>query len=55
MWVIRNAHRILVEKSEGKKPLAGFKPKCEDNIKTIKEIMCEDAKQISLDENEEYG
>jgi hypothetical protein len=37
----RGVYRVLVEKSEGKRPLGRQKDRCEDNIKTdIQEVGC---------------
>jgi hypothetical protein len=37
----RNAYRILVGKSEGKRPLRRLRPRCENNIKMkFREVRC---------------
>jgi hypothetical protein len=43
MWETRGAYRVLVGKSEGKRPLGRPKHKCEDNFKIVlQEVGCGD-------------
>jgi len=52
MGVMRNAYKSLAGKLEEKNPLGRCKCKWENNIKTnLKEIVCEDADCIHLDQN----
>jgi hypothetical protein len=48
----RNAHKILVGKPEGKRPLGKSSRRWEDNIKMdLNEIGCEEVDRIHLDQN----
>jgi len=39
---IRNAHKILVRKSQGKRPLGRLRHRMDDNVKMdIREMVCE--------------
>jgi hypothetical protein len=49
---MRNAYKMLVGKSEGKRPLGRNKRRLEDNIKTdLKEAGCDDVDWIHLAQN----
>ena len=48
----RNAHRVLVRKPEGKKPLGWPRCRWEDNIKMgLREVRCDPGDWISLAED----
>jgi hypothetical protein len=48
----RNAYRILMAKSEGKRPLGRPRPRCENNIKiNFREVGCGNMDWIELAEN----
>jgi hypothetical protein len=54
--IIRNAHKILVRKTEGKKPLVRPRRKWEDNIvMDFEQIACEDLDWIHLAEVRSSG
>jgi hypothetical protein len=49
MGEMRNTYKILVGKTEGKRPLGRPRHRCEDNIKIdLAEIMCEGVDWIHL-------